>query len=157
MRSTESVVVGAPASVIFPFVVDLAEYPRWLPLVHEAEAAAAAPRPAWDVEIRARVGPFARSKRLRMERIELVEDRLAVFERAELDGRDHARWALRVELTAIGPDSTEVTMHLAYDGALWTGGLLNAVLDEQIRRGRSGLAELVSGGPTPSDGRRPDD
>jgi hypothetical protein len=83
-----------------------------------------------------------------MRRTELVEDELAVFERDEHDGRDHARWALRVEL-ADGADasmtgaSTVVTMHLAYEGSLWTGGLLENVLEEQIRRGRSGLAALV--------------
>jgi hypothetical protein len=40
-------------------------------------------------------------------------------------------------------------MHLAYDGSLWTGGLLENVLEDQIRRGRSGLAALVE---TPSEG-----
>ncbi len=158
MRTTESVVVPAPAAAVYPYVADLAAYPRWLPLVHDATPSSAVGRtgPAWDVEIRARVGPFARSKRLRMERTEAVEERLAVFERAEVDGREHARWALRVELDAVGASgptvgapSTTVTMHLAYDGGLWTGGVLEAVLDEQVRRGRVGLAALVSSGATP--------
>lgn len=141
MRTTESVLIPAAPERVFPFVVDLGEYPRWLPLVH---AAAPAGEAAWSVELRARVGPFARSKQLRMERIELVRDELVVFERAEVDGRDHARWALRAELVG-GDDGTTVTMHLAYDGGLWTGGILERVLDEEVRRGRSGLADLVAG------------
>ena len=146
MRTTETVVVDAPASAVFPFVADLDRYPTWMPLVHAASPAGDGAEPAWDVEIRARVGPFARSKRLRMQRTESVGDRLAVFERAEIDGRNHAAWTLRVELEPVhgDPETTNVTMHLAYDGSLWTGGVLARVLDDQIRRGRDGLAAAVA-------------
>ena len=137
-------IVPAEPATVFPFVVDLREYPRWLPLVHAAEPDDDA---GWTVELRARVGPFARSKQLRMERTAVVPDELAVFERAEVDGREHARWALRCELTTVD-DGTLVTMHLAYDGRLWTAGILERVLDEEVRRGRAGLVELVSSGST---------
>ena len=144
MRTTESVVVPAEPAIVFPFVDDLAQYPRWLPLVHAAEPDPASDgEPAWTVELRAQVGPFARSKQLRMVRSEVIVGELAVFERAELDGREHARWALRAELAAI-EGSTRVTMHLAYDGRLWTAGILERVLDEEVRRGRAGLVDLVS-------------
>lgn len=145
MRTTESVSIPASPEVVFPFLADLDRYPSWLRLVHEATPVDG---DAWSIELRAQVGPFARSKRLRMERSAMEPDRLVEFERAEVDGRQHARWSLRVELTATGDDETLVTMHLAYDGALWTGGLLERVLDEEIRQGRSGLAALVSGEPT---------
>lgn len=147
MRSTESVLITAEPSRIYPFVDDLGVYPRWLPLVHEATAEPGADPAAWDVELRARVGPFARSKQLRMVRVEAEPDRRVVFERAETDGRDHARWALRVELHDRDA-ATEVVMHLAYDGGLWVPGVLGAVLDDQVRRGRAGLADLVTGSPT---------
>lgn len=137
-------VVPAEPSVVFPHVVDLAAYPRWLPLVHTAEPVGGE---AWTVELRARVGPFARSKQLRMSRVHAVADELAVFERAEVDGRDHARWALRCELVPVD-DGTRVTMHLAYDGRLWTAGILERVLDEEVRRGRAGLIELVTADST---------
>ena len=148
MRTSESIDLAAAPDAVFVHVAELDRYPTWLPLVHQADrvvdAGGAGPEPAWDVELRARVGPFARSKRLRMARVELVEDRLVVFERAEVDGRDHARWALRAELEPT-PTGTRLTMHLAYDGGLWTGGVLERVLDEEIRRGRAGLAALVAG------------
>lgn len=144
MRTSESVDVPAPPEVVFPLVADLAAYPSWLPLVHDASPAGDGPdERAWDVELRARVGPFARSKRLRMARVDVITDRLAVFERAEVDGREHARWALRAELSPID-GGTRVTMDLAYDGNLWTGGILERVLDEEVRRGRVGLAALVT-------------
>ena len=146
LNSTESVLVPARPPSVFPLVADLDRYPSWLPLVHEAEPDPSATA-SWFVEIRARVGPFARSKRLRMARTIHEPDRLAEFERAEIDGRHHARWSLRVELAPAPEESTLVTMHLAYDGALWTGGLLDRVLDEEIRRGRDGLAALVSAEP----------
>ena len=78
----------------------------------------------------------------------VVPDEVVVFERAEIDGRQHARWALRAELEPNDDRGTVLTMHLAYDGALWTGGLLVRVLDDEIRRGRAGLLQLVSGEPT---------
>lgn len=135
---------------MFPFVDSLDRYPAWLPLVHNVEVTESAQGevgPAWMVEIRARVGPFARSKRLRMLRTAHVDGRVAEFERAELDGREHARWAMLAELTETGDGSTTLTMHLAYDGALWGGALLERVLDEEIKRGRTGLASLVRDSP----------
>jgi hypothetical protein len=80
-----------------------------------------------------------------MERTELVEHRLAVFERAETDGRQHAAWMLRAELEpAASGDATTVTMHLAYDGSLWSGAILGKVLDDEIKRGRERLVALVA-------------
>ena len=104
MRTTERIVVPAPAAAVFAQVDRLEAYPAWLPLVHSAEEAPAAdgdPGPAWAVELRAKVGPLARSKRLRMVRAEHVPDTTVRFERRELDGREHAAWILRVELAEV--------------------------------------------------------
>ena len=99
MEITERLELPCAPSELFPHIDDLERYPPWMRLVHAAERVDDPDdRPAWTVELRARVGPLARSKRLRMVRSETVADQLAVFERAELDGRVHARWALRAEL-----------------------------------------------------------
>lgn len=148
LETTETVIVNVPPNRVFPFVAALDEYPEWLPLVHTAFLEELDRSPAWLVEIRAQVGPFARSKRLRMVRVAHRVDRLVQFERVELDGRRHARWVLRVELEPVDESSTLVTMHLAYGGSLWTGGVLDRVLAEEVRRGRDGLAELVNAAPT---------
>jgi carbon monoxide dehydrogenase subunit G len=146
VRTSESVVVPASPAEVFQFVDRLERYPSWLRLVHAAEVVSDGPEPVWDVELRARVGPFARSKRLRMQRTSVEENQGAMFERREIDGRDHAMWALRVELEPVD-DTTVLTMHLAYDGGLWTGGVLQRVLDDEVRRARVKLVELLA--PTP--------
>ena len=56
---------------LFGWVDDLAHYPEWLDIVPRAtpvEARDGDPGPAWSVDLRGRLGPFARSKRLRMVR-----------------------------------------------------------------------------------------
>lgn len=158
MRTTETIELAAPADVVFAYVAELHAYPAWLPLVHTAELDPPHPGdagPAWIVELRAKIGPFARSKRLRMVRAEHAPRCAVAFERAETDGREHARWALRVELTELAQvdvadaAATRLTMHLAYDGALWSGGLLERALDDQIHRGKARLAELLSDSSVP--------
>ncbi len=136
------------ADTLFAFVDDLGRYPTWMDLVHRVEPLSVDPRPAWQVELRARVGPLARSKRLRMERT--VHDPVArrvVFERAEADGKRHSAWVLSAEVDHLDGRST-LAMHLHYGGALWTGGVLERVLADQIRSGRDRLAGLVSADST---------
>lgn len=148
MEITERLHVPCQPSVLYEHVDDLDRYPSWMRLVHASERTDDTPGlPAWNVELRARVGPLARSKRLRMVRAEAVPNQLVVFERAELDGRAHARWALRAELQP-APGGSALTMHLFYSGSLWTGGLLDRVLEEEIRRGSASLIKLVTAGTT---------
>ena len=136
----------APCSpaVLFAEVADLGTYPEWSDLVHRATPAGEASGDAvWDVELRARVGPLARSKRLRMERT--VHDTNAmtvVFERSELDGRRHSPWVLTATVSEHGAAS-RLDMTLHYGGALWTGGVLERVLADQITSGRERLAARV--------------
>ena len=59
-------------------LADLSTYPEWLALVTEAEPQG---DHTWLVTLRARLGPLARSKRLRMVRTQLLDDSVR-FERA---------------------------------------------------------------------------
>jgi hypothetical protein len=62
----EELIPGASGAALFEQVATLDRYPPWMRLVHRVEPLAADDgRPAWWVELRARVGPFARSKQLR--------------------------------------------------------------------------------------------
>lgn len=137
------------ADELFPFLDDLGRYPAWMGLIHEVRVAetGAAEDAAWDVELRAQVGPLARSKRLRMVRTDRVAPVSVVFERSEVDGRKHAPWLLRADL-APASTGTELTMTLRYGGGLWTGAVLERVLDDQVRRGSERLLELVTDAPT---------
>lgn len=149
------IVPGRPETV-FDLVDDLARYPEWMDLVHAVESAAATDprRPAWAVELQAQVGPFARSKRLRMERTVYEADRRVVFERAEIDGRKHATWVLAASVVPADSGvesateselepSVELTMTLTYGGSLWTGAVLQRVLDDHVERGAEALRALL--------------
>jgi ribosome-associated toxin RatA of RatAB toxin-antitoxin module len=127
------------ASRLFDLVGDLASYPQWMDLVHRAEPLG---NDAWEVELRAKVGPFARSKRLRMVRTAAEPNSLVRFERVEFDGRQHAPWVLTATIESVGSQCT-LTMHLHYGGALFTGGVLERVLADKIENGRARLVELV--------------
>ncbi|HEX4984164.1 MAG TPA: SRPBCC family protein [Ilumatobacteraceae bacterium] len=148
MEITERLEVPCEPGELYEHVGDLDRYPSWMRLVHAAERVDDPQgRSAWTVELRARIGPLARSKRLRMVRSDAIPGQLVVFERAELDGRVHARWALRAELEP-SPGGSELTMRLSYSGSLWTGGLLDRVLEDEIRRGSASLIALVTAGTT---------
>jgi hypothetical protein len=149
VETTADLVVPCPPAELFDHVATLDRYPPWMGLVHAAERVADdAGDPAWSVELRTRVGPLARSKRLRMVRTEVVPDRLARFERREVDGRRHSPWVLVATVEPSDGGASRLVMHLTYGGSLWTGGILQRVLDEEIRRGSERLLALVSGGPT---------
>ena len=142
------------ADTLFAFVDDLDRYPAWMDLVHRVQPLTGDDdsAPAWQVELRARVGPLARSKRLRMQRtVHDTEARRVVFERAEADGKRHSEWVLSAEVGRREGRST-LAMHLHYGGALWTGGVLERVLADQIGNGRDRLAALVSADPSGAAG-----
>ena len=129
-----------PPSELFAWVDDLGRYPQWLSIVTRAEPDGDG---AWLVELRGRVGPLARSKRLRMERSTVEPDHLVVFERAERDGRHHAPWVLRAEVTP-RPSGSHLEMRLHYGGSLW-GSVLERLLRDEIEQSRGRLLALVSG------------
>lgn len=139
--------MDAPCAVgrLFGFVDELTDYPAWMPLAHRVATVEPEPdgRPAWEVELRARLGPFARSKRLRMVRtLHDVDGAHVRFERHEHDGRQHSPWVLDATVVDHAGGS-RLEMRLHYGGALWTGGVMEKVLSEQIVAGRERLLELV--------------
>lgn len=144
-----SLVAPCDADVLFGLVDDLSVYPHWVDLVHRADALSASEwdvvsDAVWLVELRARIGPLARSKRLRMKRTEHdVIARRVVFTRAEADARRHSAWILTADVTPVA-EGASLTMHLHYGGGLWTGGVLERALADQITSGRARLAALAS-------------
>jgi hypothetical protein len=133
--------------VLFAWVDDLARYPRWLDLVPRAE-----PEPplegdpglAWSVDLRARLGPLARSKRLRMVRTVHEAPRVARFERLEHDGREHSDWVLQATVEPVGGAGSRLTMHLHYSGGMF-GPVLEKKLHDEVARCRPRLLALVTG------------
>ena len=140
MKYSSSVDVPVLSEVIRPFVEDLLAYPAWMPMVHHVIAIS---DDVWSVELRAKVGVFARSKALRMRRT-INEDYVIVFERDEDDGRQHSPWVMRVSLSPSG-SGTNVTIDLSYGGSLWSAGILDRVLASQVDAGKAGLVRAVQG------------
>lgn len=147
MRAGSSVRVPAGIESVVPWVSDLARYAEWMPMVHAASPETADPgRPAWNVELRAKVGPFARSKRLRMVRTagETSPGRASfTFEREERSAGGHSEWVMNVALSG-DETGTTVTIDLMYGGSLWTAGVLDRVLAAQIEEGKKGLLRVVT-------------
>lgn len=129
---------------MFAWVEDLELYPRWLSIVPSAQPDT--PRPgdqgiAWRIDLRGRIGPVSRSKRLRMVRTRHDPPNVVVFERAEHDGHDHAPWVLRATVTPEG-DGSKLTMHLHYGGRLWEP-IVERMLRDEIEASRGRLLALV--------------
>ncbi len=139
---------GAAAPDLFAQVATLDRYPAWMRMVHRVEPLEPDDgRPAWRVELRARIGPFARSKQLRMVRTQYEPDRHVRFERVQDDARDHAEWILAAFVDE-ADGGASLTTELTYTGRLWGSAALERALDEEIRRGKVALSELVSAEPT---------
>lgn len=144
MELEEELRTDTSTAALFAAVEDLATYPRWLGIVVRADpvpADATQVEPAWDVELRGRVGPIARSKRLRMVRTEHVEGRSARFERRELDGRRHADWVLEVSVAGFD-GAAELVVRMTYGGRL-AGPLLERMLRDEVEQARPRLARLA--------------
>jgi hypothetical protein len=133
--------LDAPCSpqVLFGWVSDLGRYPQWLDIVPRAVPLDDG---AWSVDLRGRLGPFARSKRLRMERTVCdAETGRARFERVEQDGKSHSPWVLTADVSATA-EGSRLTMHLHYGGGLF-GPVIERLLSEEIERSRPRLLACV--------------
>lgn len=80
MDVVATVEVPVAPEKLFAYISDLANYESWLEIVHSVKSFDAN---SWTVELRAHLGPFARSKRLRMVRTSCDEPNSVVFERSE--------------------------------------------------------------------------
>jgi len=150
-------VLDAPCSAdeLFAAVDDLATYPKWLSIVTkvvavDADEAGDDPGPAWVIDLRGRLGPLARSKRLRMVRTAFEGPTHIRFERREVDGRSHSAWVLDAEVEP-HPDGADagsrLTMRLHYGGS-FGGSLLERMLRDEIEQSRPKLLERVAGAGT---------
>jgi uncharacterized protein YndB with AHSA1/START domain len=127
-----------PPERVFALVEDLEQYPAWLDIVPRVVPEDDG---AWLVDLRGRLGPFARSKRLRMVRSRHDAPHAVRFERSELDGRTHSPWVLDASVVAVDGGS-RLTMHLHYGGGLF-GPVLEPLLRDEINRSRPRLLGLL--------------
>jgi hypothetical protein len=138
MKVTATLDAPCNAATMFAWVEDLTRYPKWLTILTEVEP----DDDGWRVELRGKLGPLARSKRLRMERTVHHPNELVVFERRETDGRNHAAWTLHSTVTETATGS-HLVMDLGYEGKLW-GAVIEALLRDEIDQASGRLLALVS-------------
>ena len=149
MDVTAELVAPCGVEELFTWVGDLARYPDWLdivPVAVPADPHADDRGPAWSVDLRGQMGPFARSKRLRMVRVVHQPPLSVRFERVEHDGRHHSDWALQADVAPLeaenGRPASLLTMQLHYGGALG-GPIVEKLLADEITRSGPRLLELV--------------
>jgi hypothetical protein len=143
MQRIISADLNASAEDVYATLADLATYPGWLDIVTHVQDAPDAPTdagPAWFVTLRAQVGPFSRSKRLRMVRTLQRPHRDITFVRGEVDGRRHSAWTL--DVTTAGDHPCAVRVELRYEGRLWTAPL-EAILGSEATGAVPRLEALV--------------
>jgi hypothetical protein len=139
---TASLDAPHPPDAVFAWVADLDRYPAWLDIVPRATPDGDG---AWLVYLRGRLGPLARSKRLRMARVVVDEPHAVRFERDEQDGRHHAPWVLEARVSPVDGGS-RLTMQLHYGGSLF-GPVLERLLGDEIEHSRSRLLDRLAEGP----------
>ena len=149
MDVTADLVAPCEPEALFEWVDDLERYPGWLDIVPRAvpvDPHPDDPGPAWSVDLRGRLGPFARSKRLRMVRTRHDRPREVRFERLEHDGRQHSPWTLQATVTPApdGQDGSVLTMRMHYGGSL-VGPVVERLLADEIRRSKPRLLTLLAG------------
>lgn len=125
---------------LLPLINDLAQYPRWMGLVYSVVPETDGQ--AWQVELRGKIGPFARSKRLRMVQVETSSAEHLRFERAEVDGRSHSAWVLEARVSQQA-SMTTLNMTLQYSGRLFSSVVERALHDE-IEASKQRLRKLVA-------------
>lgn len=140
MDLTATLDAACTVEALRAWVDDLSRYPDWLTIVPRAETEQGSEPSAWAVELRAKVGPIARSKRLRMVRT-VDEPGHIRFEREEIDGRSHSLWVLDavIESSEVG---ARLTMGLHYGGS-FGAGLFERLLADEIEASKETLRSLV--------------
>ncbi len=133
---------------LFAAMNDLGTYAEWMSLIERCERAVGSEGdlgPAWYVTLRAKVGPFARSKRLRMVQVLSHPNEHVRYERNEVDGKQHSAWVMEAKISPsspVGPGDAQtgssVTVELNYSGGLWSGPL-DVVLGSQVDVARDRL------------------
>jgi len=141
--SLEAVLDAAPATVLAE-VADLTGYPAWHGMVKRVEADG----DGWLVDLGARLGPFTRTKRVRMVR---ADDKASGagevrFVRAELDRKDYGQWEMvAIVEPATGEGPCTLRFRLRAEGSSPLIGMLEPLLRAETEKSAERLRRRLAG------------
>ncbi len=131
---------AAPAAVLAE-VGDLPGYPEWHGMVHRVEVDG----DGWLVDLGGRLGPFKKSKRVRMVRAADEVPGQVRFVRVERDRTDHGGWELEATVEpAAGEGPCTLHFRLSYDGSSPLIGVLEPVLRAETERSGDRLRKRLA-------------
>jgi len=134
---------AAPAAVLAE-VADLPGYPSWHGMVKKVEPDGE----GWLVDLVGKVGPFSRSKQVRLVRADEGDEAPGEvrFVRVERDREDHSRWEL---VAAVDPPAGEgpcmLRFNLRYDGSSPLAGMLEPLIRAEVHRSADRLRQRLAG------------
>jgi hypothetical protein len=143
--SLEATFDQAPSAVLAE-VADLPGYPAWHGMVKRVEPDG----DGWLVDLGARLGPFTRTKRVRLVRAadEAEGGRGRVrFVRHESDREEYGGWELQADVDpASGAGPCTLRFRLLYDGSSPLIGMLEPILRAETQRSADRLRQRLATG-----------
>lgn len=138
--------IDAPPAAVLAEIEDLPSYPEWHGMVKKVEPDGG----GWFVELAGKMGPFTKSKRVRLERAPAEagdEPGLVRFVRVERDRDDYGRWELHGTVDPVtGDGPCMLRFRLLYDGTSPLASMLEPFLKAETHRSADRLrARLRSG------------
>ena len=145
MKQVIEVDLDSSSDKIFNVLNNLEAYENLLGFVDCVEALESEEGvPCWLVTLRAKIGPFARLKKLRMARTEEKRPEVVRFSRRETDGKNHSDWELCILLKEQGGDRCLVIIEVSYSGRFWSAPL-QSVFNSHVDTAKDLLQQTFSG------------
>lgn len=126
--------IDAPPASVLAEIEDLPSYPTWHGMVKKVEADG----DGWSVDLGAKVGPFTKSKRVRLVRAPAEAGDapgLVRFVRVEKDRDDYGHWELHGTVDPpAGEGPCMLRFRLLYDGTSPLASMLEPFLKAETHR-----------------------
>ena len=137
--------IDAPPAAVLAEIEDLPGYPDWHGMVKKVEPDG----DGWFVDLGAKVGPFTKSKKVRLVRapVEAGDDPgLVRFVRVETDREDYGRWEMQGTVDpAVGEGPCMLRFRLLYDGTSPLASMLEPFLKAETHRSADRLRARLAG------------
>ena len=137
--------MDAAPSAVLAEMADLSGYAEWHGMVKRVELDG----DGWLVDLGGRLGPFTRTKRVRMVRAPHEEESAGQvrFVRHERDRHDHGAWELQCVVDpAAGKGPCTLRFRMLYDGSSPLIGMLEPLLRAEVDKSADRLRRRLAAG-----------